>query len=95
MKNKKIKNTIIALTFIIITTIATHSLADVGSFESYDSGSSWSSDSGSSWSSSDYGSSWSSSGSGGDSDGAGIIIWAVIIIGIIIYNKTKGNKNDE
>ncbi len=92
MKNKKIKNTIIALTFIIITTIATHSLADVGSFESYDSGSSWSSDSGSSWSSSDYGSSWSSSGSGGDSDGAGIIIWAVIIIGIIIYNKTKGKK---
>ena len=66
MKSKKIKSMIIAIVFIIITTITSHSFADVGSFESYDSGSSWSSSSSdygsSSWSSSDYDSpSWSSS----------------------------------
>ena len=66
MKRKKIKSMIIAIVFIIITTRTSHSFADVGSFESYDSGSSWSSSSSdygsSSWSSSDYDSpSWSSS----------------------------------
>ena len=66
MKSKKIKSMIMAIVFIIITTITSHSFADVGSFESYDSGSSWSSSSSdygsSSWSSSDYDSpSWSSS----------------------------------
>ena len=38
MKSKKIKSMIIAIVFIIITTITSHSFADVGSFESYDSG---------------------------------------------------------
>ena len=83
MKSKKIKNAILAMIFIIITTIATHSMADVGSFESYDSGgSSWSSGSSShSWSSSSYGSSYSY----GDDDFAFSWIGATIFIIIIVY----------
>ena len=98
MKNKKIKNVILAMIFIIITTIATHSMADVGSFESYDSGSSsWSSGSSShSWSSSSYGSSYSDSDDG--DFGIGLILALVfIIIYAIIYaanNKEKKYQNN-
>lgn len=72
------------------------SIADVGSFESYDSGSSSSSWSSSSdWSSSDWGSSsWDSdysygSYSGGGGSGIGVIIF-IVIVAIILYSQYKG-----
>ena len=95
MKSKKIKNAILAMIFIIITTIATHSMADVGSFESYDSGgSSWSSGSSShSWSSSSYGSSYSY----GDDDFAfswiGATIFIIIIVAIVFSSSNKERKS--
>ena len=108
MKSKKIKSMIIAIVFIIITTITSHSFADVGSFESYDSGSSWSSSSdyGSSswsssdydspsWSSSDYGSSRSSSNYGKGSsfgDFLGEMITFAILIAILIYIAKKSKR---
>ena len=104
MKLKKIF--VVVLTIILLACLSSLSyalegpndkVADVGSFESYDS--SWDSG-GSSWSSSDYGSSWSSSdyGSGGSYDGDfggfGFIIF-IIIIAIIIYysSKNKGGSS--
>ena len=74
-------------------------IADVGSFESYDSswdsgGSSW--DSGSSW---DFGSSSSSSyDSDYDGDGSGLmgfIIFLIIIAIIIYYSKNKGSSTPQ
>ena len=74
-------------------------IADVGSFESYDSswdsgGSSW--DSGSSW---DFGSSSSSSyDSDYDGDGSGLmgfIIFLIIIAIIIYYGKNKGSSTPQ
>ena len=108
MKSKKIKSMIIAIVFIIITTITSHSFADVGSFESYDSGSSWSSSSSdygsSSWSSSDYGSSWSDHdyGRGSYSHSNGSSEWdffdlfvAVIILMIVLYITFRKGKSDQ
>ena len=108
MKSKKIKSMIIAIVFIIITTITSHSFADVGSFESYDSGSSWSSSSSdygsSSWSSSDSGSSWSDHdyGRGSYSHSNGSSEWdffdlfvAVIILMIVLYITFRKGKSDQ
>ena len=76
------------------------SIADVGSFESYDSGSSdsgWSSSS--DWGSSDWGSSsWDSDYSygtySGGGSGIGLLIF-IIVVAIIVYGqyKSKGNTN--
>ena len=98
MKSKKIKNLILAIIFIIITTIATHSMADVGSFESYGSGgSSWSSGSSShSWSSSSHGSSYSY----GDDDSvfsyiiATIFVITITAIGILSGIKERKSQNN-
>mgnify|MGYP004613558403 FL=1 len=102
---KKVRNAVIILLSFIIIGIHTVSLADVGSFDRYDSGSSsdWGSSS-SDWGSSssswdwdddddyDYG---SSSGSGSFGVGFGTII-SIIIVAIIIsanFKNKKGPRN--
>lgn len=98
---KKVRNAVIILLSFIIIGIHTVSLADVGSFDRYDSGSSsdWGSSS-SDWGSSssswdwdddddyDYG---SSSGSGSFGVGFGTIIF-IIVVAIIISANSKNKK---
>lgn len=101
MKKSK-KLFLIIISFIIMLQIHTVSLADVGSFDRYDSGSSssssWDSGSSSSWSSHDYdyGSSSSSSyDSDSDFDGFSIIIFIVALAIVIIYNYIKAKNNQK
>lgn len=87
---------IILLTFVLLQNV---SIADVGSFESYDSGSSWGGSS-SSWgsSSSSWDSDYSSGGSGGSfvflggGDGIWLIIFIVFVVIAIAKNKNGGNR---
>ena len=89
MKKSK-KLFLIIISFIIMLQIHTVSLADVGSFDRYDSGSSssssWDSGSSSSWSSHDYdyGSS-SSSSYDSDSDLDGFTIIGVLVLFAIVF----------
>lgn len=106
MKNNKLLKTGIVLAIVlIIVSISTFSIADVGSFDRYDSGSSSSSSSG--WSSSSSSSSsrdWSSSSSrhssseyssdGGSGGGFGTLVVLVIVV-IIIIAATRGNKSNK
>ena len=89
---KKVKNILKTIIIIMIITFMTNyiSIADVGSFEDYDSGSSW--DSSSSWDSDwdydDYGyGSYSVGGSG-----IGILVF-LVIIAIIAYCQYKDKKD--
>lgn len=89
MKKSK-KLFLIIISFIIMLQIHTVSLADVGSFDRYDSGSSssssWDSGSSSSWSSHDYGSSSSSSSSyDSDSDLDGFTTIGVLVLFAIVF----------
>lgn len=97
MKKKKI--IVFILTIIIIVAVNTISIADVGSFDRYDSGSSWSSSSsdwGSSssydWGSSSSSGSYSSSSSGGN--GIVVLIIVLLVICYIIFNSSKGRGNN-
>lgn len=114
MRGKILKNKIVLLLEIILLILVMMSIpmgrtvADVGSFEDYDSGSDWGSswDSDSSWSSSDWDSdsSWSSSSSdySYSSGGSGINIigfggiawWIILIIVFIVIKLTSKNKNN-
>lgn len=106
MKNWKKEIQVILLTIILaILLFSNHSLADVGSFESYDSGSDWG---GSSWdsdwgSSSSWGSSWDDDDDydydygdyGGDLGDSGSILGLVIfaiIVAVAILSKTDQRK---
>lgn len=105
MKKSK-KLFLIIISFIIMLQIHTVSLADVGSFDRYDSGSSssssWDSGSSSSWSSHDYdyGSSSSSSyDSDSDSDLDGFTIIGVLVFFAIVfiysYIKAKNSQKSQ
>lgn len=105
MKKSK-KLFLIIISFIIMLQIHTVSLADVGSFDRYDSGSSssssWDSGSSSSWSSHDYdyGSSSSSSSSyDSDSDLDGFTIIGVLVFFAIVfiysYIKAKNSQKSQ
>ena len=101
MKKSK-KLFLIIISFIIMLQIHTVSLADVGSFDRYDSGSSssssWDSDSSSSWSSHDYdyGSSSSSSyDSDSDLDGFTIIGVLVFFAIVFIYSYIKAKNSQK
>ena len=101
MKKSK-KLFLIIISFIIMLQIHTVSLADVGSFDRYDSGSSssssWDSGSSSSWSSHDYdyGSSSSSSyDSDSDLDGFTIIGVLVFFAIVFIYSYIKAKNSQK
>lgn len=111
MKNNKFfKIGIVLAIILIIISISTFSIADVGSFDRYDSGSSsssssgWSSSSSSGWGSSSSSRDWSSSSShsssgyssGGGSSGGGLgtLVFFVIFV-IIIIAVTRGNKSNK
>ena len=105
MKKSK-KLFLIIISFVIMLQIHTVSLADVGSFDRYDSGSSssssWDSGSSSSWSSHDYdyGSSSSSSSSyDSDSDLDGFTIIGVLVFFAIVfiysYIKAKNSQKSQ
>lgn len=101
MKKSK-KLFLIIISFIIMLQIHTVSLADVGSFDRYDSGSSssssWDSGSSSSWSSHDYdyGSSSSSSyDSDSDLDGFTTIGVLVLFAILIIYSYIKAKNSQK
>ena len=100
-KSKLLKISLVLAIVLIIISISTFSIADVGSFDRYDSGSSsssssdWGSSSSSSrdWSSSSsYSSSGYSSG-GGSGGGFGTLVVIAIVIIIIIF-ATRGNKSN-
>lgn len=101
MKKSK-KLFLIIISFIIMLQIHTVSLADVGSFDRYDSGSSssssWDSGSSSSWSSHDYDYG-SSSSSSYDSDLDGFTIIGVLVFFAIVfiysYIKAKNSQKSQ
>lgn len=82
--HRKLKINFISIIFILVISISTYSIADVGSFDRYDSGSSdWGSSSSwdSDWDSSDWGSSiWDSDyDSDYDSDGSGLFLLGALL----------------
>lgn len=85
---------ILLLIFVLFQNV---SIADVGSFESYDSGSSWGGSS-SSWGSSSWDDDYSYGGSGGSfvflggGDGIWLIIFIVFVVIAIAKNKNGGNR---